>query len=408
MKQCICVYCPNYQFKSTGEVQRHQISYHLGRYSWSCAALTNPEDAIIRIPGCICCCSYCGLAFQDHCEEKGIVAHLIRDHRFGGCNREKEFFQGDRFRRHLIDFHGALQGPGSYELQKACMKTETSPSERAVATSVVAMQTPSALQSATVGMTKLPVPHAQDEVPPPLPPPTYITETSTTPESDGQSANRSDIAGRGDLAAVSPGSRIPDERLDSLHLVGVTSDDSVVRKHRMSLPVSESAKEGWWTLTATPVCNQAMAAKSKATEHRTKSPSLQPRSTYAAEERKSESLHVCSTCQRSFARRTILVNHERTHTGEKPFSCTFMGCSKTFAQQGDKTRHEQAQHTEKTFRCGSLHSESPSWGCGKKFRRKDGLLEHHSKTMKGKQCLADRDKLMELGRIGDEDSLDVS
>jgi hypothetical protein len=118
-----------------------------------------------------------------------------------------------------------------------------------------------------------------------------------------------------------------------------------------------------------------------------------------------KALFVCSTCQRSFTRRTILVNHERTHTGEKPFSCSLDGCGKTFAQQGDKTRHEQAQHAEKTFRCGSLRNASPSWGCGKTFRRKDGLLEHHSKTKKGRQCLADRDKLLGPDRVGNEDSL---
>jgi hypothetical protein len=33
------------------------------------------------------------------------------------------------------------------------------------------------------------------------------------------------------------------------------------------------------------------------------------------------------------------------------------------------------------------------------------LLEHHSKTKKGKQCVADRDKVMGLERGGDEDSL---
>ena len=117
-------------------------------------------------------------------------------------------------------------------------------------------------------------------------------------------------------------------------------------------------------------------------------------SSSTAKKRKAESLFVCSTCQREFTRRTILVNHERTHTGEKPFSCSFDECSQTFSQRGDKTRHEQAQHTKKTFRCGGSQGEGPTWGCGKTFRRKDGLLEHHTKTKKGKQCLADRDELM--------------
>lgn len=176
---------------------------------------------------------------------------------------------------------------------------------------------------------------------------------------------------------------------------------------RMSSPLSGPARDGGWTSPATPACTQTATMESSATEDCTKLPASLQRSISAAEERKSESLHVCSTCQRSFARRTILTNHERTHTGEKPFSCTFDGCSQTFAQQGDKTRHEQAQHTEKTFTCGNSQDEGPSWGCGKKFRRKDGLLEHHNKTKKGKQCLADRDKLAELGRLSNEDSLAI-
>lgn len=146
-----------------------------------------------------------------------------------------------------------------------------------------------------------------------------------------------------------------------------------------------------WPLTPSAVAQDRLLVEESKT-----SSSLPVESTAVAKLSPPNSSFICSTCQRLFSRRSTLANHQRTHTGEKPFFCTFEGCSQTFTQQGDKTRHEQAQHTEKTFKCGSSYGQGVSWGCGKKFRRKDGLLEHHSKTKKGKQCLADRDKLMEL------------
>lgn len=349
------------------------------------------------------------MGFQGGCSDEDIVAHLINDHKAGDCDKGKKFKWAAHFRAHLKKSHGAVQGPWIHGLADACKKKTTPPSDGVMATSVNASQDGSALQSAAVSTIQLPIPHSQVDVPPPLPPPIYIPEISTTPNSDDQLVNRFDVAGRGGKAAVSPGSKIPDEGLDLLHLMGVASDDGVTRKRRMSSPVSDSAKDSWWTGPTTQFGIEAAALESDAREDCTEPPASAQGSVSGVEERKPESLHACSMCQRSFARRAILVNHERTHTGERPFSCNFEGCSQKFAQQGDKTRHEQAQHTEKTFTCGSSQDEEgPSWGCGKKFRRKDGLLEHHSKTKKGKQCVADRHKLVELRRIGDGESPTLS
>ena len=235
-----------------------------------------------------------------------------------------------------------------------------------------------------------------------------VQEISTAPKSAGRSVSDCQIVGHSSSAAFSPGPSIPDQGLEFQQLIGVASNESVTRKRRMTSPFPYSRIDNRRTSPATPECIQAAAVESSATESCTKAPDPPARSESAVEEKKPDSLHICSTCQRSFARRAILVNHQRTHTGEKPFSCTFQGCSQTFTQQGDKTRHEQAQHTEKTFICGDSRDEGLSWGCGKRFRRKDGLLEHHSKTKKGKQCAADRDRLIGLERGGDEDSLAFS
>nr|XP_015926345.1 gastrula zinc finger protein XlCGF57.1 isoform X3 [Parasteatoda tepidariorum]XP_015926346.1 gastrula zinc finger protein XlCGF57.1 isoform X3 [Parasteatoda tepidariorum]XP_015926347.1 gastrula zinc finger protein XlCGF57.1 isoform X3 [Parasteatoda tepidariorum]XP_015926348.1 gastrula zinc finger protein XlCGF57.1 isoform X3 [Parasteatoda tepidariorum]XP_042901220.1 gastrula zinc finger protein XlCGF57.1 isoform X3 [Parasteatoda tepidariorum]XP_042901221.1 gastrula zinc finger protein XlCGF5 len=47
--------------------------------------------------------------------------------------------------------------------------------------------------------------------------------------------------------------------------------------------------------------------------------------------------YVCEFCQKSFKRKSYLVSHIRTHTGDKPFKCRF--CPKAFASQSNLMRH---------------------------------------------------------------------
>lgn len=97
---------------------------------------------------------------------------------------------------------------------------------------------------------------------------------------------------------------------------------------------------------------------------------------------------TCLVCSKSFTRSTTLVNHQRQHTGDRPFLCKFPECGKAFAQNNDRKRHEKGHTLNKAFQCGGTRSDGSSWGCGKAFARKDGLLEHHHKTVRGRKCLA--------------------
>ncbi|XP_069610849.1 zinc finger protein 420-like [Ranitomeya imitator] len=75
----------------------------------------------------------------------------------------------------------------------------------------------------------------------------------------------------------------------------------------------------------------------------------------------------CSLCGKCFNRKESLTAHQKTHTGEKPFSCP--ECGKCFTKKSSLTVHKRIHTGEKPFSCAE---------CGKCFSCKGDLIKHKS------------------------------
>lgn len=91
-------------------------------------------------------------------------------------------------------------------------------------------------------------------------------------------------------------------------------------------------------------------------------------------------------CNKTFSRKLNYVSHYQSkHEHKKPFECET--CHKSFARHSDRRRHEKSQHTtKKGFVCGGILENGVKWGCGKRFKRKDGLTAHWKSLKAKRKC----------------------
>ncbi|KAI7907554.1 uncharacterized protein BX663DRAFT_491277 [Cokeromyces recurvatus] len=82
--------------------------------------------------------------------------------------------------------------------------------------------------------------------------------------------------------------------------------------------------------------------------------------------------YKCQYCDKSYKKPSKLTEHERSHTGERPFICSYLGCNKSYMRNSHLKVHERSHANIKDFVCSFEN-------CDKAYGTKQHL-QRHEKT----------------------------
>merc|ERR1712228_353480 len=115
--------------------------------------------------------------------------------------------------------------------------------------------------------------------------------------------------------------------------------------------------------------------KKRNTNRRKRAPTNSKKTSKRSTSNESSKRHKCPHCAYSTDNKTDLSGHIRTHTGEKPFVCSYGDCKKRFARKDALDRHIKFHIGIKNYKCSY---------CSKAFVQ-NGDLKKHIRTHTGEK-----------------------